>query len=128
MKFNFLIKNVTCNFTKYRAPLARSSHRCSVKKVFLKISQISRGNALLESLFNKVAGLKTFWKIFKNTDFEEHQRTAVSASQVFLNDFHQKCGTTIYVVIRKDKRFYAKGYRSHLRSLIVTRSMARSHS
>ena len=43
MKFNFLIKNITSNFTKYGAPIARSRRRrCSVKKVFLKISQLSQ--------------------------------------------------------------------------------------
>ena len=46
-------------------------------------------------------------KIFKNTYFEEHLRTTTSASQVFFNEFRQKCSTTIYVVIRNDKRFYA---------------------
>ena len=43
MKFNFLIKNITSNFTKYGTPIARSRpRRCSVKKVFLKISQLSQ--------------------------------------------------------------------------------------
>ena len=37
MKFNFLIKNVPSNFTKYGAPITRSSHRrYSVKKDVLK--------------------------------------------------------------------------------------------
>ena len=36
-------------------------------KVFLKISNIYRETPVLESLFNKVAGLQTF----KNTYFEE---------------------------------------------------------
>ena len=45
MKFNFLIKNITSNFTRYGAPIARSSHRRrSVKKVFLKILRISLEN------------------------------------------------------------------------------------
>ena len=37
----------------------RSTHqRCSVKKLFLKISQYSRETPVLESLFNKAAGLQ----------------------------------------------------------------------
>ena len=37
----------------------KSSHRrCSVKKVFLKISQISKENTCVEVFFNKVAGLQ----------------------------------------------------------------------
>ena len=43
MKLNFLIKNITSNFTEYGAPMARGSHpRCFVKKVFLKVLQISQ--------------------------------------------------------------------------------------
>ena len=38
-------------------------------------------------------------KILKNAYFEEHLRTTVSALEVFFNDFHQKCSTTIYVVV-----------------------------
>ena len=41
---------------------------------------------MLESLFNKVAGLDllTFWPsdIFRNTYFEEHLRTAASCNRV----------------------------------------------
>ena len=44
-----------------------SHHRCSIKKVFLKISQISQENTTLESLFNKVEGLKVFNFIKKET-------------------------------------------------------------
>ena len=36
---------------------------------------------MLESLFNKDAGLQPFLKIFKNTYFEEHLRTVVSIDQ-----------------------------------------------
>ena len=40
---------------------ARSSHRrCSMKKLFLKISQYSKKTSLLESLLNKVAGLQAW--------------------------------------------------------------------
>ena len=63
-------------------------------EVFLKISQISQENLVLESLFNKIAGLKAF---FKNTYFEEHLR--MTASQVFFNDFHQKHTTTIFTTL-----------------------------
>ena len=41
-------------------------------KVFLKISNIHRETPVLESLFNKVAGLQTF----KNTYFEDLRMTA----------------------------------------------------
>ena len=61
----------------------RSSHRrCSTKKGFLKISQYSHNIPVLESLFNKVAGLKAevlsckYFEIFKSTYFEEHLRTS----------------------------------------------------
>ena len=58
-----------------------SSQGCSVKKVFLKISQISQENTCL--FFNKVAGLQNptqmfsceICEIFKNTYFEGHLRT-----------------------------------------------------
>ena len=51
----------------------RSSYRrCSLKKLFLKIPQISQKNTcVLESLFNKFAG--------QNTYFEEHLRATASA-------------------------------------------------
>ena len=67
---------------------------CSVKKVFLKISENSQENTLCQSLFfNKVAGgtcnfIKKetqaeafsyeFCEIFKNNCFEEHLRSAAS--------------------------------------------------
>ena len=44
--------------------------------MFVKISQISHENAVLESLFNKVASLRP--EIFKNTYFEEIMRTTAS--------------------------------------------------
>ena len=44
---------------------------CSLKKVFLKILQISRKTPVLESLFNKVAGLR-------HTYVEEHLRATAS--------------------------------------------------
>ena len=43
--------------------------------------------------------MKFVCKILKNAYFEEHLRTTVSALEVFFNDFHQKCSTTIYVVV-----------------------------
>ena len=46
-------------------------------------------------------------KILKNTYSEEHLWTTASALEAFFNDFHQKCSTVIYVVMRNDKRFYA---------------------
>ena len=57
-----------------------SSHRRrSVKKVFLKISQISRKTPVLESLFNKMSEVfKKICEVFKNTYFEEHQRMTAS--------------------------------------------------
>ena len=45
--------------------LQRSSHwRCTVKKVFLKISQISQENVFVGVSFNKIEGLKT-WNFIK---------------------------------------------------------------
>ena len=57
-----------------------SSHRrCSVKKVFLKISQISQKTPVLESLFNKMSEVfKKIREVLKNTYFEEHLRTTAS--------------------------------------------------
>ena len=52
MKFNFLIKNVTCNFTKYGTPFARSSQRrYSVKKGVLKKFTNFTGKRLYWSLY-----------------------------------------------------------------------------
>ena len=34
------------------------AQRCSVKKMFLEISKVHRKTPMLESLFNKVAGLR----------------------------------------------------------------------
>ena len=121
MKFNFLIKNVTCNFTKYGTPFARSSHRrYSVKKVFLKISQENvcigvsfywrlegwRPAALFKRDSNQVFSCE-ICKIFRKSSAKEHLRTTVSTSQVLFNDFHQTCSTTVYVVLGNNKRFYA---------------------
>ena len=39
-------------------PIRSNHQRCSVKKVLLKIWQISEETPVLESLFNRVAGLK----------------------------------------------------------------------
>ena len=53
----------------------RSCHRsCSVKIVFLKISQSSRKTIVLESLFNKVAGFQAcgfIKKRLQNNSFSE---------------------------------------------------------
>ena len=64
--------------------------RCSIKKMYLKISQISQ-ETTYESLLNKAAGLELYQKetltqllsceiceIFKNAYFEDHLRTAAS--------------------------------------------------
>ena len=59
----FLIKSVTSNSTKYGAPIAKSSHRrCSVKKKRCseKFCKFDRKTLVLQSLFNKIAGLKAF--------------------------------------------------------------------
>ena len=68
----------------FRASPKAVIHRCSSKYVFLKISQISHENTCVESLFDKVAGLRPatwlkrdfhtihsceFCEIFKNTFF-----------------------------------------------------------
>ena len=49
------------------------------KKMFLKISQYSQGERpVLESLFNKIAGLKEYCDIFEKTYFEEDLQLAAS--------------------------------------------------
>ena len=61
----FLIKSVTSNSTKYGAPIAKSSHRrCSVKKrCSEKFCKFDRKTLVLQSLLNKIAGLKAFLRI-----------------------------------------------------------------
>ena len=64
--------------------MSRNNHQsCSIKKVVLKNFAIFIGKKPeLESLFNKVVPKQVFScensKIFKNSYFEEHLRTAVS--------------------------------------------------
>ena len=53
--------------------------RCSVKKVFSKFSHIHRKTPVLESLFNKFAGLQ---ETFKNSSF---YRTPLVAASIFRN-------------------------------------------
>ena len=48
---------------------------------------------MLESLFNKLAGLKAFLRTLTLKNICER---LLSASQVFFNDFHQKRSTTIF--------------------------------
>ena len=57
---------------------------CSIKKLFLSISQNPQETPVLETLFVKVAGLKAF----TNTYFDEHLRTAASASCGYGNFFY----------------------------------------
>ena len=64
---------------------SRSSHqRCSIKKLFLKISQYWQESPVLESLFNKLKETPTqvvfceYCEIFKNTYFEDHLQIAAS--------------------------------------------------
>ena len=50
----------------YRGRTVRSSHRrCSIKKLFLKISQYPQKTPVLESLFRNVAGLQAYHFIKK---------------------------------------------------------------
>ena len=94
MNFNFLIKNVTSSFTKYRASIPRSSHRrCSVKKCVLKNFPNFTGKPLCWSLFLINCRVKGF---LMNNYLEEHLCTTTSASQVFFNGFHQKRNTAIF--------------------------------
>ena len=67
--------------------------RCSVKKVFLKVSQNSQENTVLESFFNEIVGRRpatllksgsstgAFCEIFKNAYFVEHLPTAATECQ-----------------------------------------------
>ena len=74
--------------------IIRSSHRmCSIKKPVLKNFAMS---ARLESLFNKVAGLRAvfscaYCEFFKNTYFKKHLRTAVSGISGFMRICVKKC-------------------------------------
>ena len=58
-------------FKKWKSFHRRQS--CSMKKLFLRISQYSQGKAVLESPFNS-----EYYEIFKSTYFEEHLWTAAS--------------------------------------------------
>ena len=65
---------------RWNRDIYRSSHqRCSIKKVFLKILQLYRKTPVLELIFN-------FIKLFKNTYFEEHLRTAAFVSKGILQN------------------------------------------
>ena len=79
-----------------------SLQRCSIKKLFLKISQNSQENTMCLSLFvNKVAGRRPatlskkrlwyrwFCEISKNTFFTEHLRTVASDSFTETNWEHR---------------------------------------
>ena len=75
---------------------------CSVKMMFLKISENSQENTVSESLFNKVAGLSTaallkkrlqysffpvnFYENFRNTFFTEHLWTTGKKEHLFSED------------------------------------------
>ena len=61
----FGVKNLSRNVllplwsvSKCPVKMLQKHRRCSVKKVFLKVSQISQKILVLQSLFNKVAGLQ----------------------------------------------------------------------
>ena len=91
MSVGYRLIKCTCLY-----PSFRSSHRkCSMKKLFFKISQYSQEKPLLESIFKKVAGLQTcnftkkrlqhkfsceYCEIIENTYFEKRLRIAASAS------------------------------------------------
>ena len=62
---------------------------CSIKKAVLKkFRNIYRKTPALESLFNKVTGLKAceYCEIFKTTYFEEYLRRAASVTSRPLDD------------------------------------------
>ena len=73
-----LFINQVCTIlsTKY-ITIKRSKHRrCSVKKVFLKISLKFTGNHLCQSLFfNNVAGQKRLWHRYVPVNFAKFLRT-----------------------------------------------------
>ena len=58
----------------------RSSHkRCSLQKMFLKISQISQENSCIGDFFKKVTGLlETATQVFSCEICEEHLRMTAS--------------------------------------------------
>ena len=71
-----------------------SQQRCSLKKLLWKISQYSQKTSVLESLFNKVAGLQAketpnqvfsreYCEIFNCSYFEEYLQTAASVLNRF---------------------------------------------
>ena len=96
-----------CIFENIKSNICRSSHwRCSIKKLLLAILQYSQETS---------AGLQLDWKetltqvfscehckIFKNAHFEEHLRTAASAS-VYNKNKRWLCGSkTLHKIDLKD--------------------------
>ena len=119
-----LIKNITSNFTKYGAPIARSCHRrCSIKKGVLKnLAIFTEKTIVLQYLCNKTAGLKAFLRTL----------TLKNTCQRLL--LHRKYFSLIFT--RSVAQLYFEQFSTNLIrsllcshwSLVVTRSLARSHS
>ena len=106
---------VQCRFQEAAA------RTCSVKKVFLKISQNTQKNTFCQSLFlNKVAGLMfsyEFCKIFKSTFFTEHLRWLLLDFEVVLSWKMVKRFSTIFtrpVVSAHSLTCYHNHYQSRL--------------
>ena len=94
--------------------ICRSSHhRCSIKKLFLKIYKKTH---VLQSLFNKVGGLKAcnfilkrlqhscfpreYSKIFKTTCFREHHQETTSTIEQFSKNFAMLTGKHLSLLRR----------------------------
>ena len=72
----------------------RTSHRrCSIKQPFLKAKKYLQENTCVVPFFCKVSGLSC--KIFKNTYFDEHLRSATSViSLLYKKYLHDHCSKT----------------------------------
>ena len=92
----------------------RSSHRrCSVKKVFLEISQIHRKTPVPESLFNKVAGLRSATFLKKKL---WRSRLLVNFAKFLRTPFQQNTSGRPLLHVEKVKTYFI----FTIRSLITT--------
>ena len=81
-------------------PLNRSSRRrCYVKKVFLKILQYSQENtSVLESLFNKAAGLKAWCFLMNSEKFLRITFLQTNSGWLLLNLLNVASNETIIII------------------------------
>ena len=112
---------------------SRSSYRrCSVRKVFLKISQISQETLLLEPRFNEVAGLQLYEKktptlvfsceicvIYKDTSREKSPSNKTAALTKSMNMGIWVVYTSNQLIIRSSQKETFKKWSSYRLSSVL---------